>query len=188
MKILGILICMAVVVSLFVLMIGLGFEINEGNPPLGTVSSPAGGALLVSFGALVWYLNRQRPNAYWGAPFFHPRVRIPVVPIEQVDAAGYAADPKRLVTCTHLQPIEAAMRTAGIPLQWRYGNVVGAQCVIDAERLTVAPPVHFHPDMPGDRPGDPGWSMISCHEHSSVIGVLHRAEATPTTPVFPPAR
>uniref|UniRef100_UPI0037BE40D4 hypothetical protein n=1 Tax=Devosia sp. TaxID=1871048 RepID=UPI0037BE40D4 len=161
MKILGILICMAVVVSLFVLMIGLGFEINEGNPPLGTVSSPAGGALLVSFGALVWYLNRQRPNAYWGAPFFRPRVRIPVVPIEQVDAAGYAADPKRLVTCTHLQPIEAAMRTAGIPLKWRYGNVVAAQCVIDETRLQVAPPVHFHPDMPGDRPGDPGWTMIS---------------------------
>ncbi|MFY8030411.1 MAG: hypothetical protein ACOVO5_01110, partial [Devosia sp.] len=41
---------MAVVVSLFVLVIGLGFEINEGSPPLGTVSSPAGGALLVSLG------------------------------------------------------------------------------------------------------------------------------------------
>jgi hypothetical protein len=188
MRLLGILICMAVVASLFVLVIGLGFELNEGQPPLGSVSAPAGGALILSFGALVWYLNRNRPWAYWGAPFFRPKARGPVTPVVKIDTEGYAADPSRVVTCTHLQPIEAAMRAAGIPLHWRYGTVVAAQCVIDDTRLQVAPPVHFHPDMPGDRPGDPGWSMISCHEHSSVIGTIHRAEATPTTPVFPLAR
>lgn len=102
---------------------------------------------------------------------------------------AYDRDPARLVTCTHIQPIERAMRDAGVPIRPLYGSLASAACCVDGPRLQsrfdVTLPVWFSDDIPGDRPYDPEGAAIMCREHSSGIWLLHPRDAKPDTPIFP---
>ncbi|MDB5506057.1 MAG: hypothetical protein JWR75_695 [Devosia sp.] len=105
------------------------------------------------------------------------------------EAIAYDRDPTQLVTCAHLQPIEAAMRSAGLVLKPNWRQSVFAHCHIDATRLAaqfdIAAPVDFNGHIEGDRPYEPESAAIICREHGSWIGVLHEDERKLTAPVFP---
>jgi hypothetical protein len=177
--------CLAIVASLFVLVIGYGFEINAGGSALSPWLPPAGLVLLLSLGTLIWTLRKQAGNPL---PLFRPRwpKQIPQ-PRQRADQAAYAADPQRLATCHHLQPVEGAMRRAGIRVKLLYGTAVEASCTIDESRLELPPPAVYYGNIPGDRQFDPPSASISCEEHISVIVVIHPDWATPGTPAFPAA-
>ncbi|MET3897293.1 hypothetical protein ABIB57_001230 [Devosia sp. UYZn731] len=102
---------------------------------------------------------------------------------------AYDRDPTRLLTCTHIQPIERAMRDAGILVRPLHGALVNAACCVDGTRLqtqfSIQLPVWFNDDIPGDRPYDPEGAAIMCREHGSGIWLLHPRDAKPATPVFP---
>lgn len=183
MRHIGLIACFAIVASLFALVIGLGYEINEGTP-LGSVSAPAGGVLILSVAVLLWHLSRQGPVRL---PLFPPRPAVKTKPVTdpRPEYAAYNADPMRLTTCYHLQPMEGVMRRGGITLTMRSPGIVSADCTIDKARLEVAPPVVFNDNMAGDRPGEPPYAIIWCSEHNSTIGVVQPFEAKPGTPVFP---
>lgn len=171
--------CLVLVASLFGLVLGLGFELNEGWQP-GMVSLPSGALLLVSAISLVWLLRRQ------GALNIRSplRRRPPPIAVDPVYAA-YAADPAATATCEHLRPIEAAMRQAGIRVDLRSPGIVSAWCRLDTGRLTLPPPLIYDPDLPGDRYGEPGYALLRCPEHHSSIGLEHPVAAPRGTPVFP---
>ncbi|MDB5528649.1 MAG: hypothetical protein JWR51_1752 [Devosia sp.] len=107
------------------------------------------------------------------------------------DQIAYDMDPTRLVTCAHIQPIERAMRDAGILVRPLYGALANAACCVDSPRLQarfdITLPVWFSDSIPGDRPYDPEGAAIMCREHGSGIWLLHPSDATPDTPVFPAA-
>ena len=103
---------------------------------------------------------------------------------------AYDLDPTRLVTCAHIQPIERAMRDAGILVRPHYGGLVNAACCVDGARLQsqfdIQPPVWFSDHIQGDRPYDPDGAAIMCRGHSSGIWLVHPDEAKAGTPWFPP--
>lgn len=105
------------------------------------------------------------------------------------DQIAYDLDPTRLVTCAHIQPIERAMRDAGIVVRPLYGTVAAAGCCVDGTRLhsrfSIQLPVWFSDDIPGDRPYDPAGAAIMCREHSSGIWLVHPDDTKPDTPRFP---
>jgi hypothetical protein len=100
---------------------------------------------------------------------------------------AYAIDPTRLVTCVHLQPIEKAMRQAGIRAYSIDGRTLYARCVIDEARLaqqfSIRPPAYYEPDSVPS-PKDPAEAYFICREHRSIIHVIHRHGAY-RTPPFP---
>ena len=102
----------------------------------------------------------------------------------------YDLDPTRLVTCAHIQPIERAMRDAGILVRPHYSGLVNAACCVDGARLQsqfdIQPPVWFSDHIQGDRPYDPDGAAIMCREHGSGIWLVHPDEAKAGTPWFPP--
>lgn len=103
----------------------------------------------------------------------------------------YAEDPDRVATCAHLQPIEHAMRSAGIDVRLEVGSRVSARCCVDHEALRdrFAPPAFVHysePPSHGRSFEDPPAALIACDQCQSIIDVVHGQEAAPATPSFPP--
>jgi hypothetical protein len=105
------------------------------------------------------------------------------------EAIAYDRDPDARITCIHLQPIEGAMREAGIALRPYFTGGVDAACAIDEAALvagfSLKPPVYYNSHVPGDRPFEPEGAVIVCHEHSSTIAVVHPHDAKRDTPRFP---
>lgn len=183
--------CLVLVASGFVFGIGYGFEIYEGGSLLSPYLPFAGLVVLLSLGTLIWAIGKQgdwarRPFLFQTSLGRRPTAAERKAFDEQVaQQKAYATDPARLATCHHLQPIEKAMREAGIETRSLYGTVIQARCTVDEPRLNLEPPVVFYGDVPGDRPGEPPSAHFSCPEHSSAISVDHRDSAHPGLPVFP---
>lgn len=167
---------------------------------------PAGTALGV-FG--LWALANQKKTCvaeYAAAPATKssnrqtvvpasPALRDPVVRIkggkhESAERIAYRQDPNSLATCAHLQPIERAMRAAGLDLRLDSRLVVKALCAIaEAEflrRCRPGPTVSFklHADH-GRSYEDPPIASLTCDACRSLIYVVHPLEAVATTPRFP---
>lgn len=191
MKQLALAACLTLVASGFVFGIGYGFEIYEGGSVLTPFLPLAGLVVLLSLGTLIWSIGKQggwarRPFLFQTSLGRKPTVAERKAFDQQVaEQSAYAADPLRLATCHHLQPVEKAMREAGIETRLLYGTVIQARCTVDETRLSLEPPVVFYGDVPGDRPGEPPSAHFSCPEHSSAISVDHAQTARPDLPVFP---
>ncbi len=97
------------------------------------------------------------------------------------------------VSCEHLQPIERAMRRAGIDARRHLTNV-SAKCLIDLPALKIAlspPPtvryMEYYQDERYERE-NPAAFLI-CDEHKSIIHTVHpEAAVAKEMPWFPPSR
>ena len=103
----------------------------------------------------------------------------------------YDLDPTRLATCAHLQPIERAMRDAGLAVRFDSGGRVDARCRVDEgalnEQFALPAFVQYEEPQPQGRSfEDPLPARMRCGHCDSVIDVIHRVDATPDLPVFPP--
>jgi len=103
---------------------------------------------------------------------------------------AYNEDPHSVVTCVHLQPIERAMREAGIEVRYVAGLHVGAKCCIDSVALQhrFAPPesVQYIEAVVDQRSyWDPLSAWITCAACRSCIDTVYRTDAMPQTPLFP---
>jgi hypothetical protein len=111
---------------------------------------------------------------------------------EQIE---YDLDPSRLATCVHLQPIERAMRDAGIEVLLEVlpsdSTRVSARCRVNADAINdqFSPPpfVEYTTPIPRGRAFEETLpAMLMCGQCRSVISVIHRLDAKPETPIFPP--
>ena len=90
----------------------------------------------------------------------------------------YFEHPDRTTTCAHLQPIEHAMRSAGIETR-RYREVdITAKCRIDFPALQrafrIAAPVRYAEFYGGDRAStELPTAYLYCDEDKSMLSVLH---------------
>jgi hypothetical protein len=102
---------------------------------------------------------------------------------------AYDLDPEAIATCTHLAPIERALREAGLS-KLQFGHYLRATCTIDEARLraefTVEEPVWYGlvPDYSRSYE-DPPTAAIGCRAHEAVIWVVEESQAKPETPRFP---
>ena len=102
----------------------------------------------------------------------------------------YDLDPTTLATCAHLQPIERAMRDAGLAVRFQSGGRVEARCRVDQgslnDQFALPAFVQYEEPQPQGRSfEDPLPARIRCGHCDSVIDVIHRVDATPDIPVFP---
>jgi hypothetical protein len=120
------------------------------------------------------YIERFERGEYWSD--------------EQI---AYAEDRLRLATCEHLQPIERAMRAAGI--ETRLTNLcLVAPCRVDqaalGERFVLPESVHYTEMHVPDRSiHDPPVAFIQCDVCRTFIDVIHPSQAAADTPWFPSA-
>ncbi len=103
---------------------------------------------------------------------------------------AYDQDLNKTATCIHLTPIERAMREAALDVRLLTGANVKSPCLIDEPQLArkFAPlmPVRYIEFMSGERSiEDAPHAALTCAVCGSTISVLHRAEATLHTPLFP---
>lgn len=102
---------------------------------------------------------------------------------------AYDLDPAARVTCAHLQPIEGAMREAGLRVQPSVAAYANVEAVIDrAElaRLYPDPQLGYSEfELGGRAYEDNPVAQIACAEHRSAIYALHPSEARADTPRFP---
>jgi hypothetical protein len=110
---------------------------------------------------------------------------------------AYFEDPRATVTCDHLQPIERAMRDAGIVARRLRNRTIRATCRIDYPALQasfdISTPVRYAEYYAGDRDEqDFPVAFIICDAHTSMINALHPDEAgaaaAPTFPAGPASR
>ncbi len=104
---------------------------------------------------------------------------------------AYNENPDRTATCAHLQPVERAMRAAGIEARLHTTGTVIAKCRIDypafQRAFPLAPPVRYAEFFESDRGSDDfPTAFLICDEHRSLVRTLHPAEAAArVAPVFP---
>jgi len=104
----------------------------------------------------------------------------------------YHEDHALTATCTHLQPIEQAMRQAGIDLRRITSVTVSAKCRVNEsmakQHFTVQPPIFYVEDYQGDRgAADFPTAFFTCRNCHSSISTLHPDEARADTTWFPAA-
>lgn len=103
----------------------------------------------------------------------------------------YDLDADAVMTCSHLAPIERAMRRQGIDVRFLYNDNVRASCTIDEDELKrqfgMAAPLWYGLVTYYDRGGyeEPPVAMIRCETHGSVIHCVEAGMAAPETPHFP---
>ncbi len=104
---------------------------------------------------------------------------------------AYYENLTQTATCVHLQPIERAMRSAGIETKLYRQNDITARCRIDAAALKQAFPlplaVRYIEGAEGERAAnDFLYALLICDEHKQMIYVMHPDEAgAQNAPVFP---
>jgi hypothetical protein len=108
---------------------------------------------------------------------------------------AYAEDPGAMATCVHLQPVERAIRQAGMQPRlvmagWRSPvplPEIQADCTLDEDQLkrqlTLDPSVHFREDFQPERSAtDNPFAELWCQECHSRIHLVHSKYAASTTP------
>jgi hypothetical protein len=108
---------------------------------------------------------------------------------------AYHENPALLATCIHLQPVERAMRSAGIEtrLLWQPGAPVvkvNADCRINEtelrRRFAIERPVRYTMGYQPERhPDDNPWAQLACEECGSVIELVHPEWPRLATKWFP---
>ena len=104
---------------------------------------------------------------------------------------AYDMAPERVVTCAHLQPLERAMRKAGVRVQLQNGVHEGAHCLIDLDALGrvhgAGAAAMYEERHEIDRSVlDPKSALFWCDAcQGSRLIVLHPEQAAPDTPWFP---
>lgn len=90
----------------------------------------------------------------------------------------YFENPDETITCVHLQPIERAMRHAGVPAR-RYREAdVTATCCIDYDLLKrdfdMDAPARYREFWEGERAEhDYAMAFLLCDEHKCMIYTIH---------------
>lgn len=105
---------------------------------------------------------------------------------------AYDRDPGALGACVHLQPVEAAMRGAGLHLRLMGPSWLSAPCRIDEDALRAkfdlpASVTYVEAFLGGRAVEDDPVGYIQCRACQSSIGTMHPREARADTPVFPDA-
>lgn len=112
---------------------------------------------------------------------------------------AYNENPQLLATCPHLQPIEYAMRLAGIVPRLRAESwsvnaapvhKIDADCCINEPELNrqfpLPPSVHYTQGYyPERHPLDNPWAQLTCSECDSNIELVHPEWPRTTTQWFP---
>lgn len=130
-----------------------------------------------------------------------PAVRTPrPPPLPSAEQIAYAADLNATATCVHLQPIERAMRLAGLDVKLRQPNpflpVISAACRINEpelrRRFALPPSVYYKEGYQPDRSefDNPradifcGECLVADRSRADIL-TLHPDECRPDTPWFP---
>jgi hypothetical protein len=147
-----------------------------------------------------WFY-RHRPGTQWRVQLDRP-MHDPVhkkydAPIKRgqgssADGIGYSQDVLALETCSHLQPIERAMREAHIDVQFSANKVVAALCRINPNVMSnwfgvLALALYFERHDIDRSHFDPKTAFFYCEGCQSYIRVIHPEEACAETPWFPEA-
>jgi hypothetical protein len=121
--------------------------------------------------------------------------RIYVRPAERAPARGqaaYLADPNGTATCTHLQPIERAMRAAGVEVRLlevsAYAPVIAARCRIDEDelrRVFQLPPSVYYREADDPRADIVCGYCVKTDRTRADILVLHPRECSGDARWFP---
>lgn len=104
---------------------------------------------------------------------------------------AYDREPAARATCRHLQPVEAAMRSAGLPVKLVSGRQVRCPCRVDEAGLRTAvpvdPAVQYREYYLGGRSpqDDPVAYLICAICGTSSIETVHPDEARTATRWFP---
>lgn len=103
---------------------------------------------------------------------------------------AYDQNREMTVTCEHLEPIERAMRRAGLYTRRYRDKDVMAQCRIDYPALQqsfgVAPPVRYAEFYQPERSAhDHPTAFLICDDHASIIHTMHPDESRDETAMFP---
>jgi hypothetical protein len=212
---------MAAVAAGFFLMLKLGFILHNDPQPAVFANTALTGASIVVIGVvIVWGIGRvmrlrpwekariRREHAAYVSQAVAERDRRVAELAANPATAKYAPlvergedwsdeniayfqDPQAVATCAHLQPIERAMREAGIASRRARKRAVIAACRIDLARLQdsfhIAAPVRYAEYYAGDRSEeDFPTAFIICDADTSMIHTLHPDEAgAGAAPVFP---
>jgi hypothetical protein len=202
---------MASVMVAFVVVLGFGFWFHQ--KPAGVSDEVFGGAaalalVAISF-ALVRLLTGLAPWDWRGIRGTHLLASRPVKmrPSPRAEAraraeAAYLEDLNATATCQHLQPMERAMRAAGIDVRLNelsgYGPVIKAVCRINDRELRrvfqLPPSVYYREGYEVDR-GEYGTFRADifcgyCAKNDPPrcdILVVHPKQCLETTPWFPSA-
>ncbi|WP_031496802.1 hypothetical protein [Bryobacter aggregatus] len=176
------------------------------RPLAKTVSDPVFGAIagiaIVVFAVLLFCkivgvsigaLFRRLLPAATGSP-------LPAAPLQAAAQLAYDEDPSALVTCIHLQPIERAMRAAGLEIRVREylsrAPILRVNCRIHEEALRkkfqLTPAIRY---AEGYEPERSQWDnprgdiictdCIADPRGQADILVLHPDEERPDSPWFP---
>ncbi len=204
-----------------IMILRIGYWLHDQTPPseFYALYYPSLGAFVLSVGAtlrplITWavtamengalirrrtaaFLERGNRRAAELAADPDPRRRKYVPKVEQGEEwsneeIDYRENPNHLATCQHLQPIERAMRDAGVELRRRLGAAVQAECVVDPalwqRRYPGVGPVRYVEipvrDLP---PWDRGlMAKLFCDDCVSSILVQHPKDHS-AVPWFPAA-
>jgi hypothetical protein len=191
---------MVAVAAAFFIVIGLGFVIHErvGTIPAGLFGAVAAVAIVGIAGVIFSLMTGVR----WPRIRFERKFTPAIAHVSQPSSAkiAYNAGGPANATCIHLQPIERAMRQAGLKMKlndyWAAWPEVEVDCRINEAELrrvfslpaTVSYQERYQPERSEfDNPrGD-----IICSECANVapkpctLRVLHPDESSATTAWFP---
>ena len=187
-QLVGVLIAMAGVGAAFIVAIHGGFAMSGDREPVEIKSLWVGAVMVLTMTLLfgVYALTRGRR--------FHLRRRAPApesLHSWEADREHYRNDRTALATCEHLQPVERAMRDAGIDVRFSIPRRVDARCVVNDGQLqqhfALPPSVRYVESVADARSQyDPPTAAIVCVTCPSTIDVVLGELAPPNTRQFPP--
>jgi len=215
----GILAAMFLVAAGFVLLLAIGFRLHGEAAPAGIDDAAPAAALVVLVvggggGITLWRRWRarlrrrsasremisrsQQLHAKRLAELNADPAKRKYVPLVERgeswsdEQITYHEDHTLTATCTHLQPIEQAMRQAGIDLRRITSVTVSAKCRVNQsmteQHFAVQPPVFYVEAYQGERSAmDFPTAFFICRSCHSSINTLHPDEARADTTWFPAA-
>jgi WD40 repeat protein len=195
----GLFLAMLSVGLAFVIVLSAGFWLSRQNPAFanstvfGTIAAFAIAFVAAGIARLLGIpIRLGKRRTVRSVP--GPRVHVPVSPEFRAASAqqqnDYASDPSKTITCTHLQPIERAMRAAGIKVVPIAQITVEASCRIHRpsllQRFTPPDFVSYREYFMADRaPEDNPVAHVRCGQCESRIDVYHPALCNLNSTWFP---
>jgi WD40 repeat protein len=198
----GVLLALASVAAAFITVLGAGFLLSRQhvrvapmNYAFGVIAALAIGALALTIASLLGVPIGKRSLLARRSPIAPQIDRAPATSVSQLSEAAkaaYANNPELTMTCPHLQPLERAMRAAGIAVVPTYRSVVRAACRIHRRALQRTFPlgetVIYREFFEAERHiEDIPIARVQCTPCLSWIEVLHPYESNRQTQWFPTA-
>jgi len=198
----GVLLAIAGVAAAFITVLGGGFLLSREhvssvpmNNTFGVIASLAIVALALAIARLLGVPIGKRGLLATAqrspiAPQVHRTPALPVSQLAETVRAAYASNPELTMTCPHLQPLERAMRAAGIAVVPTSKSVVRAACRIHRRALQSMFPlgqtVTYREFFEAERHiEDIPIARVQCTPCLSWIEVLHPYESNRQTQWFP---